>query len=259
VIAPVTDVAPGIVRRVLKRLQQDPALKDVVEEEREKIIDLFESIFHHSEFTGRSSTFFAYEGLGSVYWHMVSKLLLAVEENVLGCDDEVLTTKLLARYRDIQAGLGFNKSPEAYGAFPTDPYSHTPKGQGARQPGMTGLVKEEIIARKGELCLTIEDGCLIFNPKLFDTSELLKAPSNYEYVDVTGHHKSIHLPANTLAYTCCQTPIILQTGEKAEIKVYTKDGQVMTFPGARLDADISRHIFQRDGHIDKLVIQVLHG
>ena len=31
-----------------------------------------------SEFTGRSGSFFAYEGLGSIYWHMVSKLLLAV-------------------------------------------------------------------------------------------------------------------------------------------------------------------------------------
>jgi len=50
------------VRRVLERLQQYPALKDIVEEEGEKIIDLFESVFHHSEFTGRSSTFFSYEG-----------------------------------------------------------------------------------------------------------------------------------------------------------------------------------------------------
>jgi hypothetical protein len=34
------------------------------------------------------------------------------------------------------------------GAF-YDPYSHTPKGQGAKQPGMTGMVKE-ILARKAE-------------------------------------------------------------------------------------------------------------
>ena len=187
---------------------------------------------------------------------MVSKLLLAVEEIVLGCDDDAITAQLLRRYRDIQAGLGFNKSPEAYGAFPTDPYSHTPKGQGARQPGMTGLVKEEIIARKGELCLTIEDGCLVFNPKLFDTSELLKAPSTYEYVDVTGHHKSIYLPANTLAYTCCQTPIVLQTGQKDQIKVTTSEAQEVRVPGARVDSEISRHIFLRDGQVEKLWVQL---
>ncbi len=40
------------------------------------ILDLFEATFVHHAFTGRSGTFFAYEGLGSIYWHMVSKLLL---------------------------------------------------------------------------------------------------------------------------------------------------------------------------------------
>ena len=32
-----------------------------------------------------------------------------------------------------------------------DPYSHTPGGAGAKQPGMTGQVKEEVITRLGEL------------------------------------------------------------------------------------------------------------
>ena len=44
---------------------------------------------------------------------------------------------------EINAGIGAHKSPELYGAFPTDPYSHTPGGKGAQQPGMTGQVKEE--------------------------------------------------------------------------------------------------------------------
>ena len=37
-----------------------------------------------------------------------------------------------------------NKTPEEYGAFPFDAYSHTPYNSGAKQPGMTGQVKEEI-------------------------------------------------------------------------------------------------------------------
>ena len=45
-----------------------------------KVLDIFESVFDHKSFTGRSGTFFGYEGLGSIYWHMVSKLLLAVYE-----------------------------------------------------------------------------------------------------------------------------------------------------------------------------------
>ncbi|MBN2116845.1 MAG: hypothetical protein JW730_09750, partial [Anaerolineales bacterium] len=63
------------VRRVLDALQNKYA--ELVKRERGQIMTLFENIFHHSEFTGRSGTFFAYEGLGSIYWHMVSKLLLA--------------------------------------------------------------------------------------------------------------------------------------------------------------------------------------
>ena len=34
----------------------------------------------HTRFTGRSGTFYGYEGLGCIYWHMVSKLLLATQE-----------------------------------------------------------------------------------------------------------------------------------------------------------------------------------
>ena len=35
-------------------------------------------------FTGRSGAFYKYEGLGSIYWHMVSKLLVAVQETWTG-------------------------------------------------------------------------------------------------------------------------------------------------------------------------------
>ncbi|MBT8236667.1 MAG: hypothetical protein KJO04_10785, partial [Bacteroidia bacterium] len=52
----------------------------LLEGDRQRILDLFEAVFDHTSFTGRSGTFFGYEGLGSIYWHMVSKLFLAVEE-----------------------------------------------------------------------------------------------------------------------------------------------------------------------------------
>src|SRR5690606_37698581 len=92
--------------------------------------DLFERTFTQREFTGRSGTFFAYEGLGSIYWHMVSKLLLSVQEQLLRAYDRAsppqVCKKLAAAYQEIRNGLSFNKSPREYGAFPCDPYSHTP-------------------------------------------------------------------------------------------------------------------------------------
>jgi hypothetical protein len=99
--------------------------KDLVQKERKPVLDIFEKIFNHKAFTGRSGTFFAYEGLGSIYWHMVSKLHLAVQECCLKAIDEkadpVVVGKLLDHYYEIGAGIGVHKSPELYGAFPTDP------------------------------------------------------------------------------------------------------------------------------------------
>ena len=40
-----------------------------------QILALYEEVFNHRSFTGRSGTFYKYEGLGCIYWHMVSMLL----------------------------------------------------------------------------------------------------------------------------------------------------------------------------------------
>ena len=46
--------------------------------------DVYEAVFRHRRFTGRSGSMFKYEGLGCIYWHMVSKLLLATAEVIDG-------------------------------------------------------------------------------------------------------------------------------------------------------------------------------
>ncbi|MGR5470078.1 hypothetical protein ACPV51_22915, partial [Vibrio astriarenae] len=51
------------------------------EQDWQELFELYEATFAHRAFTGRSGTMFGYEGLGCIYWHMVSKLLLAVQEN----------------------------------------------------------------------------------------------------------------------------------------------------------------------------------
>ncbi|MCA9947351.1 MAG: hypothetical protein KC449_27925, partial [Anaerolineales bacterium] len=200
------------VNRVLDSLAQEPALAHLVQAERPFMLELFEETFNHRAFTGRSGTFFAYEGLGSIYWHMVSKLLLAAQECYLQAVHEGVDTavsqSLADAYYDIRAGLSFNKTPDVYGAFPTDPYSHTPWGSGARQPGMTGQVKEEILTRWGELGVSLRNGQLCFAPTLLRPDEFLTAPDSFAYVDVTGQNQSLPLPAGSLAFTFCQTPIL---------------------------------------------------
>ena len=117
---------------------------------------------------------FAYEGLGCVYWHMVAKLQLAVQERVFEAQDQQAPelASLQAYYRKVRDGLGYRKSAADYGAFPADPYSHTPAEGGAQQPGMTGQVKEEILTRWGELGLRMRDGRVHFDPVLLDEAEV---------------------------------------------------------------------------------------
>jgi hypothetical protein len=79
---------------------------------------------------------------------------------------------LVAHYRRVRDGLGYRKSAAEYGAFPADPYSHTPGEGGAQQPGMTGQVKEEILTRWGELGLRFEAGQIRFDPVLLDIAEV---------------------------------------------------------------------------------------
>jgi hypothetical protein len=238
----------------LETLKKQPRYAELVRTESAKIVALFENIFHHDEFTGRSGTFFAYEGLGSVYWHMVSKLLLAVQETVMQARREPTAGALMEKYADIRKGLGFNKTPEVYGAFPTDPYSHTPKGQGAKQPGMTGAVKEEILTRQAELGFSIENGCLAFDFLLLDKKEFLAEPSVFAYWGVDGQQHQIELQAGCLAYSICQVPVILQASNEEWITIHLTDGRTRKIEGHVLDSANSQHIFQRDGEIHHLVV-----
>jgi hypothetical protein len=230
----------------------------LVEDERDLVCEIFESIFDHTRFTGRSGTFYGYEGLGSIYWHMVSKLLLAVQECCLAAaasDDESFD-ELVQCYYDVRAGLGFNKTPEAYGAFPTDPYSHTPGFAGARQPGMTGQVKEEIITRLGEFGLVVNDGRVSFNPVLLRRSEFLTAPEIFEYSDLDGELQTLELEKATLAYTYCQVPMIYRLAEDEALTLHLSDGTDRKLEGAVLDRETSREIFTRSGRIVRVDVHI---
>ena len=191
--------------------------------------------FHHDQFTGRSGTFFAYEGLGSVYWHMVSKLLLAVQETILDNKCEASVNNLKKKYFDIRRGQNYNKTPQEYGAFPTDPYSHTPKGQGAKQPGLTGMVKEEILTRLVELGYIIENGQIVFNFLLLDTNEFLKESAAFYYWGVNGEQQKLLLDAGSLAYTICQVPVIIQSGHQDSITIFMSNGDNQKIEGYKLD------------------------
>ena len=233
---------------------------DLMEKESELLLEIFEEVFNHKAFTGRSGTFFGYEGLGSIYWHMVSKLSLAVQENCLlavkNNESEVLIGKLFDHYYEIQAGIGVHKSPKLYGAFPTDPYSHTPGGKGAQQPGMTGQVKEDFLSRIGELGVFVEDGKIIFNPRLLRESEFVKTPKTFNYTAISKEEKSINLKESSLCFTYCQVPIVYINSDVERIKIFFIDKSSTEIKDLILDKNTSKMIFERTGNVDKIEVSV---
>jgi hypothetical protein len=248
------------VKQALADLAESEHYAALVDAEADQILALFEETFNHSAFTGRSGTFFAYEGLGSIYWHMVSKLLLAAQETffrAVEAEEAQATVRALADvYYDIRQGIGFNKPPDVYGAFPTDPYSHTPAAQGAKQPGMTGQVKEELLTRMGELGVFVERGIVSFHPVLLRKREFVDTATAFEYIDVRGQRQSIDLPTGSLAYTFCQVPIVYIAGEEKKITVLHADGHVHESSGHDLNPETGQHILRRDGRIKQLTVIV---
>lgn len=242
----------------LERLAADPSRKDAIEADRTGILELWERVFRHRSFTGRSGAMFGFEGLGSIYWHMVAKLLLAVQEThhrAVRSDPQSIESKAFAKiYDEVRDGLGFTKTPDIYGAFPSDPYSHSPRHQGAQQPGMTGQVKEEILTRMGELGIHIENGCLRFEPRLLKRREFFDTPHSFHYFDVTGEPGTWELASGTLAFTLFQVPVCYALGETAMISLQLRDGRSISINGPVLPENESRELFERGGRIRSIVI-----
>jgi hypothetical protein len=235
---------------------------DEVEAAREPLQELYEHVFNHKAFTGRSGTMFSFEGLGSIYWHMVSKLLLAVQENFFAALDQSADASTIRRlgqlYYRVREGIGFNKTPTEYGAFPADPYSHTPIHSGARQPGMTGQVKEEILCRFGELGVRVSDGAVHFQPALLRAREFVAKSRDTGYVDVDGNWQTISVPVGGLAFTWCQVPIVYKLDDNAPVSltVVGADGEQRVLEQLALPATDSSELFRRSGRIRQIAVTI---
>ncbi len=233
-----------------------------IEASRKALRALYEAVFSHREFTGRSGSMFGFEGLGCIYWHMVSKLLLAIQENFFaaldGNADAQVCQRLGSLYYQVREGLGFNKTPAEYGAFPTDPYSHTPKHSGAQQPGMTGQVKEEVLTRFGELGLRVADGEVRFDPRLLRAREFVSEPRLFRFLDVHGQWRELTVPAAGLVYTWCQIPIVyrLRVEGRPTLTVTGHDGSIQNFPQLSLPAPLSAELFLRSGHVRQISLDL---
>lgn len=228
-------------------------------EEIDEVCAVYEKTFNHRQFTGRSGTFYKYEGLGCIYWHMVSKLLLAVQEvyqnAYLAGEHKEILEELAGRCYEIKEGIGVHKSPREYGAFPIDPYSHTPSFAGVQQPGMTGQVKEDIISRFSELGVQLIDGEINFRPTLLKVSEFTETKTTWRFITRDGY-RDIELPARSLGFSLCGMPVIYTRAEKIGIQVELSDGRYQYSQSVRLSKELSQSIFKRESKVVMLTVAV---
>jgi hypothetical protein len=229
---------------------------------REEVLAVYEEVFDHAAFTGRSGTFFGYEGLGCVYWHMVSKLAVALLETIDraregGAADEVLDA-LRYGYREVRESLGVAASPDEWGAFPTDAYSHTPGTGGARQPGMTGQVKEDILCRLGELGLRVRGGRLRFDPFLLPAAVPGVGPAAGPSLfgdDSGGPPRG----GGELSFSLCGVPIHLGHGAVDEVRVTDSAGRETVTEGLALGLEASAALFARTGEVLEIRVRFARG
>ncbi len=248
-------------RRALVRLEGLADWSGMVRTDGRRVHALFEEVFAHRAFLGRSGTMYKYEGIGCVYWHMVSKLLLSVQERFFAAWDAGepadVPARLAQAYREIRAGLGFNKAPAEHGAIPIDPYSHTPRHIGAQQPGMTGQVKEGVLIRFGELGVRVGEGRLRFQPRLLDRDEFLRHGTVWRVRTDDADTRAIELAPESLAFTLCATPIVYRlTDGAASIESLMAGGRRRRVDGDTLDEIPSAELFGRTGRVEMVEVRV---
>jgi len=165
---------------------------------------------------------------------------------------------LLGHFDEIKDGLGVHKAPSRYGAFTTDPYSHTPGFTGVQQPGMTGQVKEDVIARFFELGVHVSNGELEFAPTLLTRAEFLNEPETWTY-SAGGEIRHEDIEAGCLAFSVCTVPVVYREAETLSITVHEQDGSRVEIEGGRLGRALSESLFRREKRIRKIVVGIPAG
>ena len=235
-------------------------LKDYEESDFVQLESIFSNTFNHESFTGRSGTFFAYEGLGSIYWHMVSKLVLAIQECCMDAKEKGANVEILRRlqdhYHESLEGLGINQSPEEYGAFPSDAYSHTPTQSGVQQPGMTGQVKEDILIRWNELGVLINESSIQFQPQTLKRTEFLNTQEPFSFTSIEGKKETILVEEDQLAFTYCQVPIIYRVAESNGVTIHHNNDKMVEQQSNQLSSSQTQSIFSRSGDITRIEVNI---
>jgi hypothetical protein len=102
----------------------------------------------------------------------------------------------------------------------------------------------------------VRGGRLRFAPRLLHRAEFEAAPHRFDYVDIAGEDRSWDLPAGSLAFTYCGTPVCYEMADRASIVVDRVAGPSELIAGDELPRAASESVFARDGSIVRLIVRV---
>ena len=66
--------------------------------------------------------------------------------------------------------------------------------------------------------------------------------------------QTVDLPADSLAYTLCQVPVVHLRGDRSSLELTLADGRTERFDGLELDLEWSRKIFRRSNEVTQLTV-----
>ena len=94
---------------------------------------------------------------------------------------------------------------------------------------------------------------------LLRRGELLKVPELFRYYSIEGIEKHIELEKGTLAFTCCQVPIIYHVARDQKIRITMSDGNEQEIYRLSLEESVSASVFNRRGEIERIDVFLTLG
>jgi hypothetical protein len=119
---------------------------------------------------------------------------------------------------------------------------------------MTGQVKEDILARFGELGVGVVDGKLQFKPAILQRKEFLTEPKVVKFIQTDGSTKTLNLEKDSLAFSYCQVPIVYKISTSNLIELHYADGKKESIESNEIDFLTSERITQRTGEISNITV-----
>jgi len=112
------------------------------------------------------------------------------------------------------------------------------------------------MARFMELGIRVNNGAVSFLPALLRSCEFVTQPREFRYLDVEDSWKELMVPKAGLAFTWCQTPVIMRLDDDTAptLTISWDNGTEQVLTNTSLSSEASAELFMRSGRIRQLEV-----